>query len=102
MLRLAFGVIEQPVVQRPDRRLRAIARSDLGQNGLHMRLDGRLRDAEEARDVLIGVALHDTFKDGDLARRQSLAGARLVRGFPGMLISDGRRDPLFSLWRDLQ
>src|SRR5579872_1621825 len=46
-------VIEQAMVECPDRGLRPVVGANFSQDGLHMRLHGRLRDPEEPRGLLV-------------------------------------------------
>jgi len=63
-------LIENPVVQRPDRGLRPVVRTDLSENGLHMSLYGWLRDLEETCDMFVRISPNNAFKNRDLPRGQ--------------------------------
>src|SRR5690348_422499 len=79
---IARRAVEEPVADRPDRRLGSVAGADFPEDRLHMSLHGRLRDLEEPRHVLVGVSSDDALQDRDLARGQILGSGRFL-ALPG-------------------
>jgi hypothetical protein len=68
----------QPAVDRPDRRLRAIADAQLAQDRLDVDLDRRVGDAQATRNHLVRLAIDQAAQDIHLARRQiGSAGAHI-------------------------
>ena len=77
----------EALVQRPDRRLRAVAHVDLPEQALDVHLDRRLGDVQPPCDQLVGVTLDETLQDLRLPLRTGRArgwfsGARVRAGRP--------------------
>lgn len=62
LLRIGHA-IQKLVVERPGRRLRPIGRAYFSKDRLHMSFNSGLGDMEESRNMLVGISLHNSFKD---------------------------------------
>src|SRR5687768_3744414 len=62
--------------ERPHGRLRAVLRTELGQDVSHVCLDGLFADVEGGGDVLVRLAERDVPKHLELARSEIVGGVR--------------------------
>src|SRR5262245_60398769 len=95
-------MIEQPVINRPDRRLGAIARAYLSQDRFYVRFHGRFCDVEISRHMLVGISHDDALQDGDLSRGQLLDRLWVIGRYPGDFTLERRHQPLLGLWLNLE
>lgn len=89
-------VVDQAVVDRPDRRLGAVQHVQLAQDRLDMDLDGGLADGEPSRDQLVGFPANQPLQDDLFTIRQidvEIGGSAAASAWLRMVV-DQRIDDL--------